>query len=237
MNYITGDTHGDRDQILATIAGNKLTKGDRLFICGDFGFIWAPETAKDNEDKFLDKLNDLGIEILFVDGNHENFDRLFAFPVSQKYGGQVSLIRDNIVYLHRGQVFTIDGKTIFTMGGGISIDRKYRRKGESWWPQELASEEEEQVARFNLDRYHWKVNYVITHAAPLQAYSFLLSAMQGSYNTEYCDLKLDTLADEGRFLSLVHSKLTFDEWHFGHFHQDSTDNRFFVHYLFFRPFF
>ena len=39
MLYVTGDTHGDYERFTSS-ALKKLKKGDTLFICGDFGFIW-----------------------------------------------------------------------------------------------------------------------------------------------------------------------------------------------------
>ena len=34
---------------------------------------------------------------------------------------------------------------------------------ESWWPQELPTEGELQEGLRNLERYHYEVDYVITH--------------------------------------------------------------------------
>ena len=46
---------------------------------------------------------------VFIDGNHENYDRLSAYPVTEWRGGKVHRIADNILHLMRGQVFEIDG--------------------------------------------------------------------------------------------------------------------------------
>lgn len=61
--------------------------------------------------------------MLFIDGNHENFDKLYSYPVETWYGGKVHKI---VIHLMRGEVYSIEGSSIFVMDGGYSID-KYRR--------------------------------------------------------------------------------------------------------------
>lgn len=56
---------------------------------------------------------------LWIDGNHENFDMLYEFPLEDKFGGKVRQIAPDIYHLDRGQVLTIDGKKIFCMGGAV----------------------------------------------------------------------------------------------------------------------
>ena len=53
MLYVTGDTHGDYERFTSS-ALKKLKKGDTLFICGDFGFIWD---GSKNEEKLLKKIS------------------------------------------------------------------------------------------------------------------------------------------------------------------------------------
>ena len=70
MLYVTGDTHGDYERFTSS-ALKKLKKGDTLFICGDFGFIWD---GSKNEEKLLKKIGKLKYNVCFIDGTHENFD-------------------------------------------------------------------------------------------------------------------------------------------------------------------
>ena len=72
MLYVTGDTHGDYERFTSS-ALKKLKKGDTLFICGDFGFIWD---GSKNEEKLLKKIGKLKYNVFFIDGTHENFERL-----------------------------------------------------------------------------------------------------------------------------------------------------------------
>ena len=45
MLYITGDVHGQLDRFEEKTF-KKLTKGDTLFILGDFGFLWDGSAAE-----------------------------------------------------------------------------------------------------------------------------------------------------------------------------------------------
>ena len=140
MILITGDTHGtiDYNKIKIINNANILSKDDYLIIAGDFGGLFFEKEL----EKQLSYYTKLPFMVLFVDGNHENFDLINSYPVSIWNGGKVHIIKDNIIHLMRGQIFTIEGKTIFTFGGGTSIDKMFRKEHVSWWKEEIPSEEE-----------------------------------------------------------------------------------------------
>ena len=230
MIFITGDTHGSfsRLSIESFPEQKKMTKNDYVIVCGDFG-IWndTPE-----ERFWLDWLNDRPFTVLFADGNHSNFDRLYAMPVSEWHGGQVHFIRDSVIHLMRGQVFDIAGKRVFVMGGASSHDisagilepddpefkskRKkldneyalYRINHVSWWKEELPSDEEYETARRNLDACGWKIDWIISHCCP----SGIADIIGGGLYQH------DRLTD---FFEEISERCQFDYWFFGHYH----DNR------------
>ena len=70
----------------------------------------------------LNQLECKSYTTLFVDGNHEKFDRLSDYPVDTWNRGKVHKIRPSVIHLMRGQIFEIDGKSIFTFGGASSHD-------------------------------------------------------------------------------------------------------------------
>lgn len=170
MIFITGDTHGDYTRFKTDIfpEQKEMTKADCVVICGDFG-IWDSS----NQQKYwFDWLEKKTFTTLFVDGNHENYDILNSYPVKQWKGGNVHFIRPSVIHLMRGQLFEIQGKCIFTMGGASSHDisdgilepddpnfkkekarldkqgkYRYRVNRRSWWKEELPSEEEYAAAR------------------------------------------------------------------------------------------
>lgn len=103
--FITGDTHGDfsRLQPAAFHEQRNLTKDDCLIICGDFGGVW---NGSDTEQRWLDWLEDRPFTTLFVSGNHENFDLLRSYPISQWHGGLVQAIRPSVLHLMRASFMT-----------------------------------------------------------------------------------------------------------------------------------
>ena len=143
MFYITGDTHGTTDWEKLNTSNFPEQKAmnpslDYLIILGDFGGVWG-----DEEDAYVQRIyNQRTFTTLFIDGNHENHDLLDQYPVEEWHGGKVHKICDRVIHLMRGQVFKLQGFTIFTMGGAESTDKKYRKEGESWWARELPSDEE-----------------------------------------------------------------------------------------------
>lgn len=128
--FLAGDTHEmlNITKILDYFSEDSLTvecskDKDYLIILGDCGAVWDGGSY-DKEVQEL--LNNLPVTVLYVDGNHENFELLNDYPECQWHGGLVHMISDSIYHLMRGQVFEIDGKTFFTFGGGNSIDKAWR---------------------------------------------------------------------------------------------------------------
>jgi metallophosphoesterase superfamily enzyme len=63
-----------------------MTKSDYVIIAGDFGVIW--DNSKE-QDYFLKWLDNKKFTTLFIDGNHENFDLLNEYPITEWNGGKV----------------------------------------------------------------------------------------------------------------------------------------------------
>lgn len=215
--FITGDTHGrmDIDKLCAmNFDARGLTKNDYVIVVGDLGLVWdsAPDAsshARRNEDA-LDWLDEKPWTTLFVDGNHENHDRLASYPVSEWHGGLVHFIRGSVIHLMRGEMFNIDGALYFAMGGAASIDRDCRVAGVSWWASEMPSDEEKQHALDTLDAYGWTCDYVLTHDCPADVKYELGCRTGRSYQPDGWSQWLQYVADN----------LTFSQWFFGHYHED-----------------
>jgi len=99
-----------------------MTKEDYVIICGDFGGVWHKDEESPEETMVLDWLESRPFTTLFVCGNHENFDRLYQYPVEDWHSGKVHKIRESVLHLMRGQVFEIEEKKIFSFGGASSHD-------------------------------------------------------------------------------------------------------------------
>ena len=124
MIYVTGDCHQNFERFNASIfpEQNDMTKDDYVIICGDFGGVWNKDEESKEETMLMDWLDCKSFTTLFVDGNHENFDRLYEYPVEEWHGGKVHKIRPSVIHLMRGQVFDIEGASFFTFGGATSHD-------------------------------------------------------------------------------------------------------------------
>lgn len=150
-----GDWHGNTNQARNTIMRAVTDECKAIIHVGDFG-IWS------NDSKFLHKvdrmLTERNIVLYFVDGNHENFDKLYEYPIIEDGTRQV---RSHIFHLPRGFRWEWDGITFLALGGAASIDKNFRREGESWWPEELITEEDVLKAQEG-----GKVDVMITHDSP-----------------------------------------------------------------------
>ena len=227
MIYITGDTHSDFSRFTEENfpIQSEMTKDDYIIICGDFGGVWTFEEESRREKEALDWLNNKNFTTLFVDGNHENYTRLYNYPIEEWKGGKVHKIRDSVLHLMRGEIFDIDNKKIFAFGGARSYDiqdgilnldeeekiYEYRKRGAyfrirdfSWWDLELPTNQEMENGIENLEKINYKVDYIISHCCP--------TSIQALINSTY---KRDILTD---YLQQISEKCTFKRWYFGHYH-------------------
>lgn len=125
--YVTGDCHGDFRKFSTDSfpEQKQMTRDDYVIVCGDFG-IWNGDK---DERWWLNWLSEKPFTTLFVDGNHENFDRIYGgadyppeFETVDLLGGKAQKIRDGVYHLMRGEIYTIEGKKFFAFGGARSHD-------------------------------------------------------------------------------------------------------------------
>ena len=210
MIYITGDTHGEVSRFSELHTQYQLTEEDTLIVAGDFGCIFGLGWRDEHK---LDTLAKLPYTILFLDGNHECFPKIFSYPEEMWNGGRVHRIRSNVLHLMRGQVYELEGVSFFTMGGGYSIDQMLRIPGRSWWPEEMPSDEEYDEAWANLQKHGNKVDVIISHAAPEETMQMFVQT--GVISHRYLQ--------EGRlnvFLENVRLTVEHKHYYFGHMHID-----------------
>ena len=206
MIYVTGDIHGVASRFDDPRL-KKLSHGDTLIICGDFGFLW---NGSKEEMNVLKKLSKKKYNICFVDGTHENFDMLSKIKITKWNGGKVHQIAANIFHLMRGQIYTIEGTKVFTMGGGESPDIDIRFEMGTWSDMEIPSRQELVEGVDNLQKYGGKVDLIITHEPPAKIKDFLLLQT----GTDASITAINTyLEDVSRICEFKH-------WYFGSLHLD-----------------
>lgn len=234
--WITGDCHGEFNRFTRKQREKlDIKPDDFVIVCGDVGLLWAD----DKEFQYnLEFFKTVPFTILWIAGNHDNYNMIEQYPLSDWHGGKIrQIIPDKVIYLERGQVYNIEGKTYFTMGGASSHDisdgildrnssdfktklkalkrlkkNRYRILNESWWKQELPSETEIETALLKLQEVGDKVDYIITHCCSSETEELL-----GMKNH-------DRLTD---FFNYIERFVEFNHWYFGHYHQDCTmsDNK------------
>lgn len=230
MVYVTGDTHANFRKFSTRLFPEQksLTRDDFVIILGDFGGVWADTPT---ERYWLDWLNDKPFTTCFVDGNHENYDRLYSdeFDIVDFHGGKAHQIRNNVFHLMRGYVFEFCNKKFFCMGGASSHDiddgilepddpdkisrwrwqgRMFRVNHVSWWEQEIPSDDELNFGLCNLKKNHNKVDFIISHCLPCS-----VAQMLGLYDVDRLTYYFDGLIDKG---------IQFDKWYCGHYHTNQT---------------
>ena len=231
MIYVTGDCHGDYRRFSTDNfpEQKEMTGEDYVIVCGDFGYWDASQ-----EQKWWRKwLSEKPFTLLWVDGNHENYDMLSQLPVESWKGGKIQRVEKNVFHLMRGQIYEIDGRTIFSFGGARSHDiqdgilepdapdyrEKYKRLQQkralfrvnhiSWWKEEMPDKEQMEEGRKNLSAAGWKVDYMITHCASTSVQALV---GRGFY-------KPDMLTD---YLEEIRQKCRYKRWFFGHYHDNQN---------------
>lgn len=237
MIYFTGDIHGDvvRFYPYSFNEQKTLTKNDYMIICGDFGLIWDCEGTNPFEEEKLNYLENRSYTTLFVDGNHECYDRLNKYPIEEWHGGLVQKIRPSVIHLMRGQIYNIDGVSILAFGGAESHDisdgildqndykteadfmdeyMKMRNTGKmfrvnhvSWWKEELPTDEEFSFAKENLAKHNNKVDYIVTHDTSSRVLHKMYNNCGGCNPNRLND-----------FFDWIENNIEYKHWFFGHHH-------------------
>ena len=250
---ITGDIHGDFSGVIK--AADKLPEPSLIIISGDFGGVWAfdprmvdlsrsslkyssmfdeAENNLSRESKKLDELssNLKGHTLMFIDGNHENFDRLYSFPEVNVYNAKAHQIRSNILHIKRGEIVKVNGMKLFMFGGAYSHDISgglvdiespnaaiqymeametglaFRTKRVSWWKEEKPSDEELDYGYKQIEK-NPEVDYVVTHQTNMAIESKIGINYKGEFGYDFHD-----------FLRAIDINLDFKLWFFGHYHDN-----------------
>lgn len=217
--FITGDTHGtvhvEKVFPHRWKEGIRLKKDDILIVCGDFAAVWDGGY----QDSVIQSLwAQMPYTVCFVDGNHENHELLCEYPITEWNGGRVHRIGANIIHWMRGEVYTINGKTFFAMGGADSIDKNIRRYHIDWWENEIPSHGEMLNGIASLQERNGKVDYIVSHDGPRAIVNEIIwdAGLEFSVNKYALNEYFDKIAKTTEF----------KRWYFGHHHMDITRGKF-----------
>ncbi len=132
-----GDWHGNWPWTQRAINYAYENSAEIILQMGDFAYFYG------HDDKYLDDLSeglqDLGIPLMFVDGNHECFPDLYSYPILDN---GLRMVRDFIYHIPRGYRWNWSGVDFMGVGGAYSVDRRWRKLNESWWLEETISDDD-----------------------------------------------------------------------------------------------
>lgn len=228
MIYITGDKHGDIQEIEMFAKEHKTSKDDILILLGDAGFNYYRK--KDRKTNLYHKietedvyqyLKKIDLTILVVQGNHEapawccdDVHETFRFGNTLYQANDA----DNIYYLKNGEIYWFNEKSYLVLGGAFSVDRNWRHipytdEEDSccgyYFPEEQMSDDQFKRAWESIKEANYSVYGVLSHTCPKPIVP--LYAIDKILANDRMETKLEEIA----------SQLLFDIWYFGHFH----DNR------------
>lgn len=202
MILVSGDWHGNFGYVNKFLC-SKQGKGISIILqCGDYGW-WPRVHGKRfprNDGAFVKwdnfALKNHETKIYWCPGNHEDWESLTHLENNE--------VQPNVFYMKRGSILELpDGRKVLFMGGGLSIDRKYRPERGSdfgWFWEETISQKDLE----NLPDE--KIDIIISHTGPNE---FKIK----DWHTEY---EKDPSGDA---LSFLLDKYKPKLWYFGHMHQ------------------
>jgi predicted phosphodiesterase len=160
---LVGDTHGNErwwNNYISPAA--EALAVDAICQVGDFGY-W-----RGSED-FLQAVGSSGVPVYFLDGNHEhhwylNTEVAAARTRNGTGVGEPVALTSGLTFLPRGVRVDWDGVCVAACGGAASIDRRWRKTGVDWFPEELITDTD--VAAFTSTG---TVDVLLTHDAPMSA--------------------------------------------------------------------
>jgi hypothetical protein len=219
---LSGDFHANAANELTRITKRALVGayGQALFneiryhvVLGDGGFLWP---GNEKGDAYIYKtLAFRPFPLLCVIGNHEPVLGRQDLPeVDIGIGEKVIIVNEKpfVAYLKRGKVYTIDGFIFLVLGGALSIDQKFRKKGISWWEQEYWSAEEKELVMKLLKRNR-RFDYVLSHTGPDRINQTLFQNRADRYLPKFFD---EVAALNEKIDGMVACK----GWFCGHWHKD-----------------
>lgn len=129
---IAGDWHGDLPWALNSVRMFSDAGVKDILHLGDFGIFSDPE-GEAYLETVSNELRQLNMRILVTPGNHEDYTRINATPVTTD---GLQWMTDVIAVMPRGFRWEISGRRFVSLGGAASINFPDLKEGISWWREE-----------------------------------------------------------------------------------------------------
>lgn len=145
-------------------------------------------------------------KVYFIDGNHEYFPMLNYATVTE--------LHKNLFYVPRGSVLNIDGYEIGFMGGGFSVDFRYRKEGFDWFRAEEVLESDINKLR---DK---KLDILVTHTPPTN----IILRNFGPLVKQHWGLRPNDMDTSAPRIERLWGELGFPPMICGHMHRSVVDS-------------
>jgi len=215
--FLAGDTHGGevgdftKLEKLNVKIGATLTKDDVVIILGYSCLLW---NYSNRIEKWLTWLENAPWTTLVITGNHDNIPRFNKLDTMLAFDGVVGRMSSTVFHLKNGNIYNINGKSYFIMGGGFSIDKQRRTPGVTWWPEEMPNHEEYKLGIDSLNKVNHKVDYLLTHTCSTSEFDDICD----EFGTRL--LKIAGEEELRDYLEVVIQETQYLRHYYGHFHLD-----------------
>ncbi len=198
---VAGDWHGNTDWMQRCVRIAQSCGLPAIVQVGDCG-VWPG--SRNGIDKFLYNVNQAaaraGIQVLFVDGNHDYHPWILAQPLAEDGSRPLGT---HVTHLPRGFRWTWAGRRFLAMGGAVSTDRDGSDGRNDWWREEAISQ---------ADLYRTlgggPADVVISHDAPYGTVGLTSERLDHAASTVNRQM-LATVVQDAQAALVIH----------GHYHQ------------------
>ncbi len=221
MIYFTGDIHGEPKRVINFAHKMHLTSEDVIVILGDVGANYFQDFRDEITKK---KLNDIGITILCIHGNHEiRPANIPSYSLKAWAGGEIWCEGKypHLLFAKDGEIYTLNGLRYLAVGGAYSVDKQYRLSRKlGWWADEQPSEEIKEYVNEQISKK--AVDVILSHTCPIkyEPTEAFLPGIDQSIVDKRTELWLD----------VIEERTAYKAWLCGHWHIDKSINNF--HFLF-----
>lgn len=224
--YMVGDVHAAWNLVIYNICQYKIK--DSVFIfCGDVGIGF--ERLKHYTDHVIPKLHEVLKKFndifIWLRGNHDDSSYFSKQLINTNY---VKCVPDY-------SIINVCNKNILCIGGGISVDRSYRKQNDSVNIVKYMKYHncDYKTAELNAPKTYWedeivqyqpkvdtKIDIICSHTAP----SFCFPTDKGGIVQEFAQYDRNLLKDiekERLTMDRIYNdyKDTITHWYYGHFHK------------------
>lgn len=154
---IAGDWHSDGRWAIAALKELYLNHIHVIYHVGDFG-LWLKSDHEEYMTKVERSLKRYDQVLLITPGNHENYPKLNALPLSED---GLQWVSEHIAVIPRGFRWTVGEKTFLSLGGAPSINYQRLTLNVNWWEEEVITQNDADRAVIG-----GHVDVMIAHDAP-----------------------------------------------------------------------